>query len=177
LRNYGAVNQAFLDKLRLHFIGTSYAPKGQGIPTLAPLAAEFGLAHIASECPDRIPYADTLRCLLSADALFVPGSDDPAYTASKIYPYLLARKPLLTIFHRNSSVNDLVSKVGGAVAVNFQTGDSIHSIAGRISARWLDTLQFERPVPLDDREFEPYTAPASARKLTEFFQRILSALQ
>ena len=36
------------------------------------------------------------------DALFMPGSDDPAYTASKIYPYLLTRKPLLAIFNAES---------------------------------------------------------------------------
>ena len=30
-------------KLRFHFIGTSYAEKGTGIPTIAPIANEFGM--------------------------------------------------------------------------------------------------------------------------------------
>ena len=88
--------------LKIHFVGTSYAAFGKGMKTIEPLALEYGLGDIVVEHTDRIPYSQTLRCLLDADALIVPGSDDPGYTASKIYPYLLARKPMLAVFHYRS---------------------------------------------------------------------------
>ncbi|MFS6828152.1 hypothetical protein [Cyanobium sp. ATX-6F1] len=45
------------------------------------------------ERTDRLPLSLTLASLRAADALLVIGSDDPAYTASKLIPYLLARRP------------------------------------------------------------------------------------
>ncbi len=85
--------------------------------TVEPLAANYGLERIVVEHTDRIPYSETLRCLLDANALFAPGSDDTGYTASKIYPYLLMGKPMLSVFHRMSSVAALIKNVGGSSLV------------------------------------------------------------
>jgi len=129
---------ALRNRLQLHFIGTSYAAAGHGQKSIQPIAEEFGLQNVVIEHTDRIPYSQTLRCLLDADALIVPGSDDPGYTASKIYPYLLAGKPLLAVFHENSSVVSLLQKVGGGVCVTFKTGEPAEEIAKRIlESRWL----------------------------------------
>ena len=159
-----------LEHLRLHFIGTSYAAAGKGQKTIAPIAAEFGLEHLLDEQPDRIPYADTLAWLKRADALIVPGSDDPAYTASKIYPYLLAGRPLLAIFQARSSVVDLIEKVGGAVCVPFEEDESAASLGRRISEKWLRQGGYQQITPLDATAFRPYSDSESARRLTEFFQ-------
>jgi Glycosyl transferase 4-like domain len=161
------------DKLRLHFIGTSYAPKGRAARMVEPLAAEFGLREMVDEHTKRIPYAQALRCLLDADALIVPGSDDPGYTASKIYPYLLARKPLLAVFHENSSVVRLIQTVRGGVVVPFRTGEPAEEIAARIGRDWFATGKFAKAVELDREAFEPHTAPAQARVLGTFFDQIL----
>jgi hypothetical protein len=98
--------------LRFYFIGTSYAPKGHGRPSILPLAQKFGLGEQVIEITDRISYFHTLVTLQQADALFIPGSDDPKYTASKIYPYLLTKKPLLAIFHRASSAINILKAYG-----------------------------------------------------------------
>ncbi len=158
------------EPIRLHFIGTSYAGAGRGVKTIEPLAEDYGVKHKVAEHTDRIAYSQTLRCLLDADALIVPGSDDPAYTASKIYPYLLAGKPLLAVFHENSSVVELLRKVGGGVVVPFQTGDLPQNMAGRIIKEWFESRAWSNTVPLDDTAFEPFTAKAQAKKLSEFFE-------
>lgn len=88
--------------IKLYFIGTSYAPVGKGRPTVYPLAEKYGVQDSVIEVTDRISYYHTLVTLQQADALFIPGSDDPNYTASKLYPYLLTKKPLLAILHPNS---------------------------------------------------------------------------
>jgi hypothetical protein len=160
-------------ELRLHFIGTSYAAAGRGVKTIEPLATEYGLEDIVIEHPDRIPYSQTLRCLLDADALIVPGSDDPGYTASKIYPYLLAEKPLLTVFHEQSSVVKLIREVGGAVVVPFLTGEPVAAVGARIRREWLENERYRSPVPLDKEAFEPHTARAQAGQLAEFFRKCL----
>jgi hypothetical protein len=159
--------------LRLHFIGTSYAAAGRGKKTIESLASEFDLEQMVVEHTDRIPYSQTLRCLLDADALVVPGSDDPGYTASKIYPYLLAEKPLLTVFHEQSSVVNLIREVGGAVVVTFSTGEPVAAVGERIRREWLENERYRNPVPLDMEAFEPYTARAQAGQLAAFFRKCL----
>ena len=161
-----------LNSLRLHFIGTSYAAAGTGVKIVEPLAAEYGLSDIVHESTDRIPYSETLRCLLDADALIIPGSDDPGYTASKIYPYLLAGKPLLAVFHEQSSVVDLIRKVGGGTVIGFATGEAPEAIAARIACKWLATGGPEQAVPLDQAAFAPYTAREQAMQLAGFFLTI-----
>jgi len=132
------------EHLRLHFIGTSYAAAGRGRKMVEPLAQELGLSEVVVESTDRIPYSQTLRCLLDADALMVPGSDDPGYTASKIYPYLLAGKPLLAVFHEQSSVVSLLQTVKGGTVVAFKTGEDGEAIAARIQASgWLPSQRSE----------------------------------
>jgi hypothetical protein len=97
---------------RFYFIGTSYAPAGEGLPTITPLAKQFGIENHVIEITDRISYYHTLLTLQQADALFIPGSDDPKYTASKIYPYLLTQKPILAIFNKASSAINIMKEYG-----------------------------------------------------------------
>jgi hypothetical protein len=105
-------DRAAFEQLKFYFIGTSYAPAGQGIPTIMPLAKTYGIEGHVTEIIDRISYYHTLATLQQADALFIPGSDDPQYTASKIFPYLLTRKPLLAIFNKASSAIKILQEYG-----------------------------------------------------------------
>jgi hypothetical protein len=171
LREHGEA--ALLQSLTLHFIGTSYAAAGSGRPSVAPIAAEFGLQHLVAESPDRIDFTRALWCLKHADALIVPGSDDPSYTASKIYPYLLARRPLLAIFHERSSVVELVSRVGGATCVTFTGAAPTDALARQIAARWLANGGWRDVTPLDCAAFHPYSDAGCAAELTAFFEQCI----
>ncbi len=155
--------------VRIHFIGTSYAAAGRGAKTIEALAADYGLDQIVDEHPDRIRYSETLRCLLDADALIIPGSDDPGYTASKIYPYLLAERPLLAVFHEKSSVVDLIREVGGGHVIGFTSGESPETLGRRILESAIAPEGRIRRVPLDREAFAPHTARVQARLLREFF--------
>jgi hypothetical protein len=98
--------------IKFYFIGTSYAPKGRGEFTILPIARQFGIENNIIEITDRISYFHSLATLLQADALFIPGSDDPKYSPSKLYPYLLAKKPLLAIFNPASPVLNILAECG-----------------------------------------------------------------
>jgi hypothetical protein len=160
------------DAVRFEAVGTSYAVDGQGEKTLQPLADLAGLANVVTENPERLGYEDTLRALLGSDALVVFGSDDPSYTASKIYPYLLAGKPLLAIFHERSSVVQLIRAVGGAVCVTFNEYMTAEQLADAIGQAWFEGRQYLRTLPLNSLAFEPYTAATQAREVVEWFGRI-----
>ncbi len=157
-------------RLKIHLIGTSYAAAGKGAKSLAPLATEFGIGHLVEEDPGRIPYSETLAMLRQADALIVPGSDDAAYTASKIYPYLLAGRPLLAVFHESSTVTDLIRRVRGAVCVTFGDDDADAAVAARIADQWLRQDQYREVLPLDEKAFQPYTDRGCAAELSSFFR-------
>lgn len=124
-------------RIKMYFIGTSYAPTGQSKQTVMPLAKTFGIENNIVEMAGRIGYFHTLVTLKQADAIFIPGSDDPKYTASKIYPYLLAKKPLLALFNPESPALRVLKEYGVRHAFDFVsvTDDALlvflHQLAGR----------------------------------------------
>lgn len=166
-------NCEFGRKLRVHFVGTSYAAAGHGVKTVECIAKEFGLGNVVKEQTDRIPYSQTLRCLLSADALIVPGSNDAGYTASKVYPYLLARKPMLAVFHEESSVKEVISRVGGATLVTFDNDRNVSKLTNDILKSWFKCRAFSLVKPFDSEKFKIYTARNQAESLANFFEKII----
>lgn len=160
--------------LRLHFIGTSYAPTGQAEASVYPVAQACGVSDLVQEHPTRIPYFEALQCLLDADVLIVPGSDDPAYTASKIYPYILARKPLLGIFHQQSTVVDVLNQTGAGTIVTFESGEQATTVANRIYHAWFAAGPPQTP---NTRwpAFQSYTGAAMTAGLCQIFDRIVPA--
>jgi len=174
LRRHCERHPKLRDRLRVHFIGTDYAPAGQGRKTFEPLARECGIGDIVTEQPARLPYFEALRCLSDAHALFVPGSNDPGYTASKLYPYILARKPLLAVFHEASSVVEVLRRTGAGKVVTFGSGGDVKKVADEIYQQWFAGAPLSAP-PTDWTAFEPYTAKAMTRRLCEVFDQVLAA--
>ena len=160
---------------RFEALGTSYAADGQGEKSIEPLADAHGLADVCRESPDRLGYLAMLATIRSSAALVVFGSDDPSYTASKIYPYLLSRRPLLAIFHEQSSVVDLIKSVGGGVCVTFSSRDNIETLGNKIFERWFANRSWCESVALDSKNFEPFTAKAQAQQLKAWFDRVIEA--
>ena len=108
----GMDEDADLGRIRFYFIGTSYAPAGMGEQTIMPLADQYGITDYVVETTDRVSYYHALLTLTQANALFIPGSDDPQYTASKIYPYLMTGKPVLAIFNPDSPAIPVLKAYG-----------------------------------------------------------------
>lgn len=161
--------------IRMHFIGTSYAPGDSARPTIQPFAEELGLDSRVHEHPQRVPYFTALRLQQEADFLLVPGSADPAYTASKIYPLILARRPLLAVFHEDSSVVPVLRSSGAGHVVTFRTGEDTRVLSERLLAAWtplLERLPFTPDV--DWNALEGHSARQMTRRQCAFFERIVS---
>lgn len=158
--------------LRIHFLGTSYAPAPLAKPTLKPLADEMDLSEYVIEQPSRIGFYHTLSTLRQADALFVPGSDDAAYTASKIYPYIMAKKPLLAIFHKKSNVINILKICTSAQVITLnETADFLRKNA----FDFLDNACHHRlkPIQIDMQEFKYYLAQEMTKKQIALFNKAL----
>ena len=163
-------------KVRLHFIGTDYAAGPRARKTIEPIARRLGVGDRVSEETARVPYFAGLNLLGDADFLVVPGSDNPSYTASKIYPYILARKPMLAVFHQESSVCRVLEETGSAELVPFSNGEAVAELADRILAGWSDLL---RRMPFRPATgwgaFEKYTARELTRQQCALFDQVLAA--
>ena len=168
---HARANPGFREQVVMHFIGTSYAPAGTGSATISPIAAEYGISDMMREHPDRIPYSETLRCLLDGSAIIALGSNDASYTASKIYPCLLARKPLLVVCHEQSGVVRLMEEVGGGACFTFGDGKS-ESPSNEIRAKWLEQSAAEIIVPLDMGKLANYLERRGARDLAKLWDGI-----
>jgi hypothetical protein len=163
-------------RVDMHFVGTSYAPAGEGQKTIAPIAEEYGVADAVMERTDRIPYFQSLRLLRDADHLVVPGSEDPDYTASKLYPYILSRRPVLAVFNENSSVVDILRTTQAGTAVTFDGATTSDDLAQRVVEAWTPMLERLPYTPDTDWDaFQPYTAKAMTRQQVEVFDRVISA--
>lgn len=165
-------HRALFSMMRLHFVGTSYAPDARA--TVRPIAEEMGIAEYIQEDPCRAPYFLVLKLLRDADFLLVPGSDNPQYTASKIYPYILAKKPLLAVFHERSSVVEVLRTTRAGEAVTFASEADIKDIASSLIPRWVELLQKLPYVPATNwGAFEQYTAYEMTRRQCELFDSII----
>jgi hypothetical protein len=161
------------DRVRLHLVGTHYARGDDGAKTFEPIADELGLQGRVREYPQRVPYFTALELLRQADMLLVPGSTAAGYTASKLYPYILARRPMLAVFDERSSVVDVLSATKAAEPVTFGARESLEQ---RTYERWcciLERLPFTPPT--DWTAFEPYTARAMTKRQVDVFNQVVNA--
>jgi glycosyltransferase involved in cell wall biosynthesis len=164
--------------VRLHFVGTSYAPEGRAVKSVEPIAAECGVSDIVEERTSRIPYFETLKALSEADALLVIGSDSPSYSASKLYPYMLAGPPMLSILHEQSPAVEILRKCNAGDIVTFQPGNIDASIESMRDAlqRLLHNTNNREPITenarqsnLDATEFAQFTAREMTRRMCAAF--------
>ncbi|MCX2431365.1 hypothetical protein [Pedobacter sp. GR22-10] len=159
-------------KLRFHFIGTSYAPAGKGIQTIMPIAIKMGISAYVEEQTDRIPYYQGIFTLLNADGLIVIGSNDVQYTASKVYPYILAEKPLLTLFHSESSAAKIIKECeAGEVFTLNDKGLVIEEISHELYL----ILSGKKKSTTNWSAFEQYSTKNLTEKQCELFNSVLDA--
>jgi len=166
----GLVTQPRLfENVHLHFIGTSYAPKGKGTPTIFPVATELGIASYVTEYTDRIGFYNSIKNMQYADGLIIIGSNQGAYTASKLYPYILAKKPLLAVMHPESSVVKIMDDCSAGSLIPI--GQTI-SVAVQTLAIYLDAAKHHRLPATNWKAFEHYTAFAMTQKQVELFNSV-----
>jgi hypothetical protein len=162
------------DTVRIHFIGTDYGLRAPARPQVMPLAEQCGISTYVEEQPNRIPYLETLRCLLDADALLMFGSNESGYTPSRLFSSILARKPLLTIFHEESSVTLAMRELHAGVPVAFDATTSHDELARSVFDEWFVRRGFEVVPATSWNAFRPYSAEGMAERVAAVFDQAVA---
>ncbi|MGY3053555.1 hypothetical protein ACVWYG_001755 [Pedobacter sp. UYEF25] len=166
------INLHNFKNIRFYFIGTSYAPNKQGIKTISPIAKAFGIEEYVLEQTDRISYFHALAYLKKANGLIIVGSDDASYTASKIYPYILAAKPLLAVFNAKSSAAKIIATCNAGMVADVNNIEEAEKI---IEGYLSEMILAETTKNTTDWDiFSKYTAKELTKKQCELFNAAIS---
>ncbi|KIA95118.1 hypothetical protein OC25_07200 [Pedobacter kyungheensis] len=157
------------ENIKLYFIGTSYAPAGQGTLTVAPIAEKFGLSAYVTEYTDRIGFYQSINNLQHADGLVIIGSDQAAYTASKLYPYILTKKNLLGIFNAESSAAKIIHKCNAGHLI---TLNQTPKMAFETFKFFIEDILSHRTPQTKWSAFTPYTASYLTERQVNVFERV-----
>jgi len=127
-------------RLRFDFLGTSYAPPGHGEKTVTPVACEFGVEDQVHELPHRLGHLECLQIQSRADILLLLGSSDLAYSPSKLYPYYLANRPMLSVVFRHSYLESMLRELACSTVVAFEENASGDDTVAQLISFFADAL-------------------------------------
>ena len=167
-------------RVRVHFYGTSNQSRGAIAPRVAPDAERLGVGDVVEEIPARIDYLDALTVLTDSSAILLMGSSERHYTASKLYPALLARRPLLAAYHAESSVVSILQRAAPRPWARLVTYDDHERAESRVNAfyeelRALVMSPGEDEALLDLDVVEEFSAQSMARRLAGVFDEAAGA--
>jgi len=163
------------DRLRFYFFGTSNQSTGAE-PRVVPHAQELGVEHLVYEHPARLDYLDSLDALRQASALLLVGSSEPHYTPSKVFPALLAGRPMLAVYRRESTVVEMLKTAApppAARLITFDENRRVESLVGCIAEALHALVRTAgRQVSINRAALEPWSASALAGRLAGLCDRI-----
>jgi hypothetical protein len=170
LRNTGS---DLVNRLRFNFVGTSNQPDDTTSYRFRPLAEAAGVADLVFETPQRVPFLDALNVLSNSNVILLLGSDEPHYTASKIYPGIMSGRPFLSVFHSASSAHRILVAAGGGYALSFATPGELAGLRGRMAnaIRCLATAPNAVGKPRQE-VIAAYSAHAIARRFADIFETV-----
>lgn len=165
----------FADRVRFYFFGTSNQTTGAE-PRVVPHAQELGVEHLVREHSARLDYLDSLAALRQASALLLLGSSEPHYTPSKVFPALLAGRPMLAVYRRESTVVEMLKKAAPPPAAHLITFDDsrrVESLVGCLAEALHALIRTAGSgVSINLAALEPWSAHALAGRLAGLCDRI-----
>jgi hypothetical protein len=173
VRNLRAIAPADAARVRLHFIGTSYAGARAELSVL-PVAQDCGVADLVREETGRIGYFAAISTLLAADAVIIPGSDDPAYNPSKIAASFLAGKPTLALTPTGSAMDRMVRELSFATLTTWPAAERVAGVTEFLRRLLEPPATAPSTSPNWALFAATHTARARTRQQCELFDRALA---
>ena len=174
------LDSALAGRVRLHFFGTSNQRSAGAASRAVPVAREFGVDDLVTEQPARLDYFDALQTLVDATAVLLMGSSEPHYTPSKVFPAMLCGRPLLALYHAESTATDLLRRFGGPPAVRLITYDGDRPASTRVDEIATHLRALVRNPACDEASVDRHvldavSARALAGRLAGVFDRVSRA--
>ena len=175
LASLKAEDPKLAERLRLHFVGTNYAPDDRTFKVVEPIARQFGVEDLVEEQSRRIPYFEVLALYRDSDGVLVIGSDSADYTASKLFNCVLSDRPVLALFHQASLVSRVARDLPCVKLVEFSDDAASEAYHIKVTAglRW--TLETDAHTPCCDEQIGEWLAEPSTRRQCEIFDRVVAA--
>ncbi|WP_316736059.1 hypothetical protein [Pedobacter aquatilis] len=167
LTAFKALPSEWRENVVLYFLGTSYAPKGTGEKSVLPIATELGIDKSVVEVTDRLSYFNTLRHLRLSDGLLIVGSDEANYIPSKIYTYILANKPMLSLLHKTSPGNHILAEYSSIYRTYLSDSQA------QINSALYDFVNTIFDKKISCNHTIKFTAELMAKQQVEFFNSII----
>jgi len=162
------------DRLRFYFFGTSNQTSGREARVL-PHARELGVEHLVREHPARLDYLDALDALRQADVLLLLGSSERHYTPSKVFPALLAGRPMIAVYHEASTVVGMLRAAAPQPAshlITFGEARPVETVTGCIADALRRLEEVRGAIVVNRAALEPWAATTLAGTLARVCDRI-----
>lgn len=167
---------ALYGRISLNFVGTSANSNDTSGYRVRPLAEAEGVADIVREVPQRLPYIQALLLQANSDGILVLGSDEPHYTASKIFSVLMSGRPFLSVFHRASSAHEILSRAGGGVALGFADRAGLAALEAPLADALVRLATAGNTLGrADPAAYARYEARAIAAQFAMIFERLAAS--
>ena len=167
------------ERFRFHFLGTSYAAKGVARHSVLPVARMWQVDDLVVSVPHRSGYLESLKSLMDSDALLLLGSSDLAYSPSKLYPYYLSGKPMLSVVFCDSYLAGLLTELNCSLIATFSLdgpADAGHAEIHRFFDQALAGFPPERLPQRNDALFNrAYLAQTLTAQQCELFASAMKA--
>jgi hypothetical protein len=163
-------------RMRVNFVGTSNQPDDYDGHRVRPIAEEEGVGDLVVETPQRVPFLEALSVLANSQGLLLIGSDEPHYTASKIYPALMCGRPYVSLFHQESSSHSILRIAGGGRTFGFGASVELPALIAPLRVALLELATTpERLGCADLAAYAEYTAHSVSGKFARVFETVSSA--
>jgi len=162
-------------KLKFVFVGTSYAPSGEGVRQVVPIAEKYGVADLVTESPGRTSYFEVLQGLKEADAALVLGSTRPDYTASKALLCAAAAPRTLAILNNESLPARALASVEACRCIRFKDHPEEPAARAELEKALTDLCERRWPGPAEksSQELKPHSAHEMTRQILLLFEEVL----
>ncbi|QCR22165.1 glycosyltransferase family 4 protein [Pontibacter sp. SGAir0037] len=155
-------NGAWDSRKHFYFLGTGFYD-GKSI---ADYAKEYGIQYLVHEFRERFPFLHVLNYLSAAYAVMTIGSTEKHYTASKIFQALLSKKPVLAVFHEESSAVCLLKECKALrFLVEYNPSISFSELEGEFTKRLQFLFENKVVWEPDLSNLEQYSSKNSAKLL------------
>jgi hypothetical protein len=139
------------------------------------VAEVCGVADLVREETGRVGYFTAIKTLLAADAVLIPGSDDPAYNPSKVAACFLAARPTLALTPAGSALDRMVRELGFATVASWPAPDGLTAATEFLRCLLADPAVAPPAAPDWSAFAASHTARARTRQQCQLFERALAA--
>jgi hypothetical protein len=162
-------DRSLRERLRVHFVGTSYSSDER---QLGDLADKYKLDGVLVEHPRRVAYFESIKCLLDASGIIVLGSTESGYSPSKLRSCLRAGKPVIAIMHEKSPDAAVLTQNGVREFIAYSPDEPVAAVADRIRALYLSGGQ---PVITPQLEPGDYDARMMTKMVCQYWDELIDS--